>query len=102
MDTDDLSKETYEAVIIASENFNSDLPMHFGLLADNCNDEDEFLLESKRIIQQWRNELDFYHENLFFEEPKPSKANFSKILIKIEKKIERVIEIPMIKRQFDF
>ncbi len=31
MDTDDLSKEAYEAIIIEAERFSHDLTLHFGL-----------------------------------------------------------------------
>ena len=33
MDTDDLSNETYKAVIIEAEKFNHDLTLQFGILA---------------------------------------------------------------------
>jgi len=33
MDTDDLSNETYEAVIIEAEQFHHNLTLHFGVLA---------------------------------------------------------------------
>ena len=36
MDTDDLSNEAYEAVIIEAERFHHNLTLHFGVLADDC------------------------------------------------------------------
>jgi hypothetical protein len=43
MDTDDLSNETYEAVIIEAERFHHNLTLHFGLLAGQCDTEEECL-----------------------------------------------------------
>jgi hypothetical protein len=47
MDTDDLSVEAYKAVILESGKFHADLILQFGLLAEDCNDEGEFLAASR-------------------------------------------------------
>ena len=36
MDTDDLSSETYEAMILEAERFHHNLTLHFGMLAGQC------------------------------------------------------------------
>ncbi len=43
MDTDDLSNETYEAVIIEAERFHHNLTLHFGVLAGQCDTEENSL-----------------------------------------------------------
>jgi hypothetical protein len=43
MDTDDLSNETYEAVIIEAERFHHNLTLHFGVLAGQCDTEEKSL-----------------------------------------------------------
>lgn len=52
MDTDDLSRETYRAIITEAEKFNSDLTLQFGLLSDNCKDEQEFIDKSTQLINE--------------------------------------------------
>ena len=50
MDTDDLSKESYNAILGEAESFHHDLTLQFGLLSYECSNEDEFLEESIRLI----------------------------------------------------
>ena len=52
MGTDDLSKETYKAIMIESEKFNNDFTLQFGLLSYNCNGEDEFISHSEKLINR--------------------------------------------------
>jgi len=52
MDTDDLSKETYRAIMIEAEKFNHDLTLQFGLRSDDCDDEQEFIDQSKQLINE--------------------------------------------------
>jgi hypothetical protein len=41
LDTDDLSINTYNAVIVEAERFHHDLTLQFGLLASGANSDDE-------------------------------------------------------------
>ena len=52
MDTDDLSIEAYDAIIIEAEKLTHDLTMHFGVLSSSCKDESEYLDESKRLAEE--------------------------------------------------
>ncbi len=46
MDTNDLSRETHNAIIDTAEIFHHDLMLQFGVLADHCNTDNEYLDES--------------------------------------------------------
>ncbi|MCX6309960.1 MAG: hypothetical protein NTY32_14465 [Bacteroidia bacterium] len=50
MDTDDLSKKAYRGILIEAERFTHDLTLHFGLLADKCKDEAEYLVKCRILI----------------------------------------------------
>lgn len=103
MDTDDLSKETYQAVLITAERFHHDLTLQFGLLADHCSTDDDYLNKSEKKINGWLKELDLDDiiEDIFFEEP-PNKQNFKKILSGLLKNISEVRKIKMKDRHYDF
>ena len=54
MDTDELSRETYRAILLEAEKFNHDLTLRFGLLSYDCNDEQEYIEKSERLIEGLR------------------------------------------------
>ena len=47
MDTDELSSEAYEGIIMEAEKFSRDLTLSFGLLASSCENEQEYLVGAK-------------------------------------------------------
>jgi hypothetical protein len=99
MDTDDLSEEAYEAVIVESGRFHTDLRLQFGLLSGECADENEFLEECMKLINELRQlELE-YLSDLFFDEV-PDLAELRKSLDLIARNIEKVKCIPLEKRRF--
>ncbi|HAH57409.1 MAG: hypothetical protein PHW35_05430 [Lentimicrobiaceae bacterium] len=102
MDTDDLSKETYSAVIGTAEHFHHDLALQFGILANDCDSDNEFLDESASLIKEWLTEweLEEVIMEIFFDDP-PDKKAFKKILDRLIINIAKVREIPMEKRKFD-
>ena len=51
MDTDDLSREAYEAIIIEAERFSHDLTLRFGVLSSKCQDESEFIEKSRKLAE---------------------------------------------------
>jgi hypothetical protein len=59
MDTDDLSKATYNGVLIEAERFNHDLTLQFGLLASGCKDDDDYLNQAEALIKEWLQIDDF-------------------------------------------
>ena len=103
MDTDDLSQEAYRAVILTAEMFNHDLTLHFGCLAMGCENEDEYLSESEQLIKEYLEDedIDVLMDDLFFGNP-PCEKDFRNILSEIQYNINKVREIPLKQRTFDF
>ena len=101
MDTDDLSKETYKAIIIEAEKFHHDLTLRFGLLSYQCKDESEFIDKSVRLISVLQNADSAYLGDIFFGVV-PDKFKLAKTLDKIANNIVQVRLIPIDKRHFDF
>jgi hypothetical protein len=50
MDTDDLSKKIYQAILLTAERFYRDLALRFGLLSYECSDEADYLIKAKALI----------------------------------------------------
>jgi HEPN domain-containing protein len=103
MDTDDLSNETYEAVILTAERFNHDLTLQFGLLSYSCETETEYLDAAEELIKEWLTSEYIKEEmqDIFFGNP-PSKQSFYKTINKILVNIESVRKIPIENRKFEF
>ena len=101
MDTDDLSQESYRAIMIEAELFNHDLTLRFGLLSGDCNDEAEYLDKSLKLIEQIKKAKKHQLENLFFGDV-PNIDQLNKTLDRIKENIAKVNEIPFDKRHFDF
>lgn len=101
MDTDDLSREAYKAVILEAEKFDHDLTIHFGVLASQCDDESEYLKECLKLIGEIRtlDPADLEEEVFFGVMPDVAKLNLA--LDKIEKNIEKVNRLPISKRTYD-
>ena len=86
IDTDDLTDETYNAILGESERFNENLTLQFGLLSYKCDNEEDFILESEKLIRKMlKYNLDTI-DDLFFGEP-PTKAEFHRALNKISTNI---------------
>jgi hypothetical protein len=102
MDTDDLSKEAYSAVLEAAEKFHHDLTLQFGLLSWDCDNDDDFLSQSETLIKGWlgQGDLKYIIEGVFFDDP-PGKPEFEKVLKSILKNISIVQQIPLENRIFD-
>ena len=101
MDTDDLSRETYTAIMIEAEKFNHNLTLQFGLLSYSCTNEEVFIVNSKKLINELKKARPDALEDLFFGEPY-NKKHLYETLDKMLKNIENVEEIPLEKRHFDF
>ena len=101
MDTDDLSIETYEAVITEAERFHHNLALHFGALADDCKTEDEYLAAAEKLVNKLRKaKPNFIREFLFGEVADIS--TLPATLDKILANIARVREIPEEKKTYEF
>jgi len=103
MDTNDLSRETNNAIILTAERFHDELPLQFGVLADICKTDDEFLDQVELLINEWLTEwdLDEVMMDVFFDNP-PDVKEFKEILVKILSSIESVRKIPANQRKFDY
>jgi len=103
MDTDDLSNETYKAIITTSDKLHEDLALQFGLLAEDCKTDNEFLEKSKSLINNWLvvSDVKEWRRHIFFENP-PNSKSLLKTLSKILSNIEKVRSIPIGNRTFDF
>ena len=91
MDTDDLSNETYKAVISTSEKFHQDLTLQFGLLSYECATDDDFLVASESMIKRWLADRSLVSviNNIFFENP-PDPIDFKLLLHELLHKIVKV------------
>lgn len=99
MDTDDLSEEAYEAVIVTPEKFHHDLAMQFGLQAEGCLDEDEYLERCKQLILNLKQMEEDELGDIFFDNV-PTVSDLGNALESILGKIDSVRRIPLRKRHF--
>lgn len=83
MDTDDLSLQTYNGIIAEAERFNQDLSLQFGILASDCEDDDDYLNQSEAMIKKWlaTKNLHVVADDIFFSEA-VDLGNFRKTLKK--------------------
>ena len=102
MDTDSLSRNAYDAVIIEAEKFHHDLTLQFGVLSGICESENDYLISAKNMITDWIKNWDLNEviEDIFYENP-PNKKEFKRHLQRILQNIDNVRKIPIEKRKFD-
>ena len=100
MDTDDLSEETYEAVIRKAERFHHDLTLQFGVLASDCKDEDEYLKEALLIIKDWESDYELAVDEIFYENV-PEINKFKSVLAELKEAIKEIQKLPIDKRTFE-
>ena len=100
MDTDDLSEEAYHAVIVTAERFHPDLTSEFGLLSEDCDNEDEYLNECLKLIRELKRLKQADLSDVFFDN-EPDITEFKKVLEQIKEAIDRVKSIDVKKRKFD-
>lgn len=101
MDTDDLSKEAYFGIIVEAENFSHELVLQFGVIADECKDEDAYLENCLELINIINNANLRTLSEIFFDNL-PNLSALKKALNKIKSNIEEVKRIPFSKRTFEF
>ena len=102
MDTDDLSKPTYNGVILECEKYNHDLTLQFGILASACKDDDDYLNHSEALIKDWLSNKDFdvLAEDIFFGETIDLET-FKATLRKILANINEIRKTPMNEREYE-
>jgi hypothetical protein len=101
MDTDDLSTEAYQGIIIEAEKFDHDLTLQFGVLASDCNDEAEYFDKVTELISELRT-LDKEDLTDIFFGNIPNVKSLNLTLDRIIENIEKVKIIPKEKRHYDF
>jgi len=76
MDTDELSRKAYKGILVEADKFAPDLTLHFGLLADECMDETEYLVKCRILIEELKDvDPEFYPDVFFGETPDPIKLH---------------------------
>jgi hypothetical protein len=101
MDTDQLSTEAYQSIIIEAEKFNHDLTIHFGVLASDCKDEAEYFDKVSEFISELRTLKKEELTDIFFGKI-PNAKSLNLALDRIIENIEKVKRIPKEKRHYEF
>jgi hypothetical protein len=101
MDTDDLSREAYNGILIEAEKLTHDLTLHYGLLSSDCKNETEYIDKLEKLTKEIMQVEDWELEDLFWGNP-PDKVNLIFTCKTILENIEKVKAIPIEKRKYDF
>jgi hypothetical protein len=101
MDTDNLSTEAYQGIIIEAEKFDHDLTLHFGVLASHCKDEEDYLDKALELISELRSLdeeelIDVFFGNL------PDTKLLNLTLDRITENIDQVRKTPKEQRHYEF
>lgn len=75
MDTDDLSRESYEGILIEAEKLTYDLTLLFGVLSGDCINETEYLDKAEKLTREIMQAEDWELDDLFWGNP-PEKEKF--------------------------
>ena len=100
MDTDDLSKQAYHATIVMAERFHKDLALQFGLLSEDCDNEDEYLNACQKMINELKKARRVDLSDIFFDN-EPDITELKRVLDQIKVAIDRVKSVDVAKRKFD-
>jgi len=101
MDTDDLSRDCYDGVLMEAAKLAHDLTLHYGLLSGDCKNETDYLDKAEKMTREIMQADDWELDNLFCGNP-PDNEKFSFTCRKILENVERVKSIPIEKRKFDY
>ncbi len=100
MDTDDLSREVYNGILMEAEKLTHDLTLLYGILSYDCKNETEYIDKAEKLTKEILKLDDDDLEDLFWGDlPDTDKLNFT--LRKIISNIEDLKMIPIDKRQYD-
>ena len=100
MDTDDLSIEAYEGIIVEAEKLSHDLTLHYGLLSGDCENESEFLEKAEKLTKKLLKVEADQLEDVFWGNSIP-KDKLDHTLHQILSNIEEVRKIPEEERHYD-
>ncbi len=101
MDTDDLSREAYNAVLIESEKLTHDLTLYYGLLSSDCKNETEYIDKAEKLTKEIMQVEGWELDDLFWGNS-PDKEKLIYTCKRILENIEKVKTIPIEKRKYDF
>lgn len=101
MDTDDLSRETYDGILIEAEKLTHDFTLHFGVLSDECKNETDYIDKTEKMTRAILKTDDWKIEDLFWGNA-PERKDLQYTCNKILENIEQIRSIPIEKRKFDF
>lgn len=102
MDTDYLSTEAYNGILMEAERFDHDLTLHFGVLSYSCEDEAEYLDGAEELIAEIRElNTEELTDDIFFGNLPDVKA-LHLTLDRIIGNIAAVRKIPPENRQYEF
>ena len=99
MDTDELSDEAYQGIIIEAEKFHHDLTLHFGVLASRCKNEDEYINSASKLIREIKRAKQDEYLDIFFG-LEPSVKSVHNVLNKMETNIQTITKTPLTERNF--
>lgn len=101
MDTDNLSREAYEGILMEAEKLTHDLTLQFGVLSGDCKNETEYIDRAEKLTREIMQAEDWEIDDLFWgNSPEKEKLEFT--CKKILENIKKVKSIPVEKRKFDF
>jgi hypothetical protein len=100
MDTDDLSREAYDGILMEAEKLTHSLTLHYGLLSYDCKDETEYLDKADKLTREIIQANDYELDDLFWGDP-PNKDKLDFTLQNIIGNIEKIKKTPIEKRHYD-
>ncbi|MEM9548484.1 MAG: hypothetical protein AAGA77_21040 [Bacteroidota bacterium] len=100
MDTDDLSRESYNGILVEAEKLRHDLTLHFGVLSGECKNEIEFLDKAEKLTLKIMKAENWNLDDIFWGNP-PAQNELELTCKKILENIKKVRTIPMDRRSFD-
>lgn len=100
MDTDDLSREAYEGILLEAEKLTHDLTLHYGLLSGFCEDEADYIDKAIELTNEIMQVDDWELDDLFCGNL-PDKEKLKFTLQTIIANIEHIKKTPIENRHYD-
>lgn len=101
MDTDELSREAYNGILIEAEKLTHGLTLHYGVLSYDCENESEYIDMAEELTREILQADEYELDDLFWGNP-PDKENLDFTLKRILENIKKIKLIPIERRKFDF
>ena len=101
MDTDDLSREAYDGVLLEAEKLTHDLTLHYGVLSGDCEDEADYIEKALEMTNEIMQADDWELDDLFWGNP-PDKEKLIFTLQTIIDNIKNIKKTPIENRHYDY